>query len=75
MIADIIDLEVLDDGTIWLLNSLEPFFVGLAPDGEVLEAFGETGDGPDEFGTPRGLIENGLDGEAVGLGFPDGTRS
>lgn len=63
-IAVVQDLEVLSDGSVWVLNSVEPFFVGFGPDGEMIRAYGKEGGGPEEFRTPRGLVSGGIDGEA-----------
>lgn len=48
-IAVVEDLAVLPDGTVWVLNSVEPFFVGFAPQGSILAAHGRAGGGPEEF--------------------------
>lgn len=63
-LADVHDLEVLSDGSIWVLNSLEPFFVGFRPDGTLLEAHGTAGGGPEEFGLPSAFVTGGIDGSA-----------
>ena len=58
------DLEVLSDGSVWVLNSREPYFVGFGPDGESLGAHGRSGRGPDEFPMPSAFVPGGWDGEA-----------
>ncbi len=63
-IASVKDLEVLPDGSVWLLNSLEPYFIGFRPDGSIAARHGEAGGGPNEFRTPVGLLAGGLNGEA-----------
>ncbi len=63
-IAAVQDLEVLSDGTVWVLNSLEPFFVGFGPDGEVLQVHGSRGGGPEEFRAPTAFVSGGIDGQA-----------
>lgn len=63
-IADIEDLAVLPDGTVWVLNSVEPFFVGFTAGGDVRAAYGRGGGGPQEFGAPSGFVVGGSDGEA-----------
>ena len=63
-IAVVEDLAVLSDGTVWVLNSVEPFFVGFGPDGDVLQAHGSPGGGPEEFRAPVGFVSGGIDGEA-----------
>lgn len=63
-IATVRDLEVLPDGTIWVLNSVEPFFLGFSPDGTLLYEHGSTGGGPREFGRPAGFVLGGIDDQA-----------
>jgi hypothetical protein len=58
------DLEVLSDGSVWVQNSVDPFFVGFALQGDVLAAHGRAGGGPEEFGAPAGFALGGLGGEA-----------
>jgi hypothetical protein len=55
-IANVVDVEVLDDGSIWVLNSTEPFLVGLGPDGASLGEYGTRGGGPEDFGAPAGFV-------------------
>ena len=63
-IAVVQDMEVLPDGSVWVLNSVEPFFVGFSSSGEMIQAYGREGGGPEEFRAPRGLVSGGIDGEA-----------
>lgn len=63
-IADVEDLAVLPNGTVWVQNSVEPYFIGYGPQGDVLGAHGHAGGGPDEFGAPSGFVVGGLDGAA-----------
>jgi len=63
-IAVVEDLTVLSDGTVWVLNSVEPFFVGFGPDGDVLQVHGSRGGGPEEFRAPAGFVSGDIDGEA-----------
>lgn len=63
-IATVEDLALLPDGTVWVLNSVEPLFVGLSPGGDVVAAHGHSGGGPEEFGAPSGFVAGDLDGEA-----------
>lgn len=63
-IAVVEDLAVLPDGTVWVLNSVEPFFVGFGPQGDILAAHGRAGGGPEEFSAPSGFVVGGLDGGA-----------
>ena len=63
-LANVRDLEVLSDGTVWVLNSVEPFFVGFGPEGDVLAEHGQAGGGPEEFGLPSAFVTGGVEGEA-----------
>jgi hypothetical protein len=63
-IAVVRDLEVLPDGRVWVINSVEPFFVGIDPAGDVIDEHGMRGGGPEEFGLPLGFVAGGIDGEA-----------
>jgi len=63
-IALVRDLEALPDGSVWLLNSVEPLFIGFDGDGRVIDQHGTAGGGPDEFRMPAGFLTGGLDGEA-----------
>ncbi len=84
-IAGVYDLEVLSDGTVWVLNSLEPFFVGFDANGSVLQEHGRAGGGPEEFGSPSGFVVGGIDGKAwtfdeerhlmIDVSAPDVARS
>ncbi len=60
-IAEVVDLEVLADGTVWVLNSVEPLLVGFDSAGQVIRAQGRLGDGPAEFGAPAGFVPGGID--------------
>lgn len=59
-LADVLDLEVNADGSVWLLNSVEPFFVGFNGDGSVMREHGASGGGPEEFLMPAGFVSGGL---------------
>lgn len=63
-LAVVVDLEVLPDGTVWVLNSLAPFFVGFDASGDVIAAHGVEGGGPEEYRLPSAFVTGGLDGEA-----------
>lgn len=63
-LAFVLDLDVLDDGSVWVLNSIEPFFVGFGADGALLAEHGTEGGGPEEVRRPVGFVAGGLDGEA-----------
>lgn len=63
-LAEVMDLEVLPDGRVWVLNSLPPFFVGFGSDGELIGVHGEAGGGPEEFRSPAGFVVGAPGGEA-----------
>lgn len=63
-LAVVQDLEVLPNGTVWVLNSFPPFFVGFGSNGEVIAAHGSRGGGPEEYRLPAGFVAGGWDGEA-----------
>lgn len=63
VLARVLDLEVSSDGRIWVLNSVEPFFLVVSPDGRVERAFGANGEGPGEYGFPVGLVRGPGPGE------------
>ena len=62
-LAVVRDLEVASDGSVWVLNSVEPYFIGFGPDGESLGAHGRAGRGPDEFPMPSVFMTGGWQGE------------
>ncbi|MFH1766216.1 MAG: hypothetical protein ABIF09_18690 [Gemmatimonadota bacterium] len=45
-IAEVWDLEALPDGSVWVLNSVEPFFIGFDEQGNVIGRHGTSGGGP-----------------------------
>ncbi len=63
-IASVADLDVLTDGSIWVLNSLEPLFVGFDATGSPSGTHGRLGGGPEEFGVPAGFVVGGINGNA-----------
>ena len=63
-LAVVQDLEVLSDGSVWVFNSVEPYFIGFGPDGESLGAHGYAGGGPEEFPMPSAFLAGGWEGEA-----------
>jgi len=63
-LAVIRDLEVLPDGSVWILNSLAPFFVGFDSSGEMIAVHGAEGGGPEEYRLPAGFVTGGWGGEA-----------
>ena len=78
-IASIVDLAFDADGTVWVLNTTEPFFVAISDRGEVLDHRGRLGDGPGEFRSPSNLLHAGrppqvwaLDSRARKLARVDG---
>lgn len=68
-IAQVEDLDVLPDGSVWLLNSVEPYFIGLDEQGNLIGLHGSSGGGPQEFRRPAGLLTGGLNGEAWAFDF------
>ena len=62
-LAVVRDLEVVSDGSVWVLNSQEPYFLGFGPRGEPLGAHGRVGRGPDEFPMPSAFVTGGWEGE------------
>lgn len=66
-LAVVRDLEVASDGSVWVLNSAEPYFVGFGPDGEALGAHGRSGRGPQDFPMPAGFLAGGWQGEVWAL--------
>ena len=63
------DLEVLPDTSVWVFNSVSPFFIGFDTQGHVIGQYGTRGGGPQEFRMPAGLLTGGFDGEAWALDF------
>lgn len=61
-IGEVRDLAVDSDGSVWVLNSTEPFFVEFDPAGAVVEAYGRQGGGPEEFPMPAGFVSQEMDG-------------
>lgn len=69
-IAVVQDVEPLPDGRVWVLNSIEPFFIGFDARGEVTHEYGQAGGGPEEFRAPRGFVTGGIAGEAWAFDWP-----
>ncbi len=63
-LAVVQDLEVTSDGSVWVFNSVEPYFIGFGQDGESLGAHGRAGGGPGEFPMPSAFLAGGWEGEA-----------
>ena len=61
-IAQISDIAVADDGTVWVLNTTVPFFMAMSAEGEVLSYRGTRGEGPGEFRAPNNLLRAGRPG-------------
>lgn len=68
------DIEPAEDGSVWILNADEPWFIQMFATGEVIQSWGNSGGGPDDLRGPKTLVgsEDGtsvwaLDG-SVGLG-------
>ena len=66
-LAQVRDLEITSDGSVWVLNSAEPLFVGFGPDGESLGAYGQSGRGPRDFPMPAGFVSGGWQGDVWAL--------
>ena len=60
-LAVVHDLEARSDGTIWVLNSIAPFFVAFDSAGGILGAHGTQGGGPEEFRSPSAFVTGGID--------------
>lgn len=63
-LAMVQDMEVLSDGSVWVLNSQPPFFAGFGSGGESLGVHGRSGGGPGEFQMPSGFVTGGWEGDA-----------
>ncbi len=63
-LAVVRDLVVLGDQSVWVLNSVEPLFVGFDPDGNVIREHGAFGGGPTEFGAPTAFVSGNIEGGA-----------
>lgn len=62
-IGRIVDVAGGRDGTVWVLNNVEPFLVALGPGGEVVRTWGRRGGGPSEFRDPNVLVPDPVTGE------------
>ena len=58
-VARILDIAVGADGTVWALNSTDPFLVEMSPEGDVLSYRGKRGNGKGEFRAPVRLLRSG----------------
>jgi hypothetical protein len=56
-VSAIRDLVRTESGRVWILNTREPFLVLQGSEGELVTAFGRSGDGPDELGFAAAIIE------------------
>jgi hypothetical protein len=61
-IGHIVDVAEGDDGTVWILNDTEPWFLAMSPDGEVSRSWGRRGGGPNEFRNPTTLMRDAASG-------------
>lgn len=68
-LSQVLDLEVLPSGAVWVLNSVEPFFVGFDAQGRALPTHGAEGGGPEEFRMPAAFMTGGWEDEAWVLDF------
>jgi len=80
VIGHIADVVEGDDGTIWVLNSAEPYFIAMSADGSIGRTWGANGGGPDEFRNPGVLIRQGghvwvYDGRRHAILRIDGTEN
>lgn len=50
------DLAVMANGTVWVLNSGEPFFVEILPDGSEGRRWGQVKEGPKGFSSPVAFV-------------------
>ncbi|MDH3223554.1 MAG: hypothetical protein OEO23_07550, partial [Gemmatimonadota bacterium] len=62
-IAAVKDLQVPSDGSVWVLSTQAPHFVGFRSNGELIAAHGGAGGGPEEFAAPAAFV-TGWDDEA-----------
>jgi hypothetical protein len=62
VISRIADATTASDGTIWILNSADPYFIQMADDGSILRAWGRRGGGPSEFRNPNALVPDSESG-------------
>ncbi len=66
-LAVVEDLAVLDDGTVWVQNSVEPLFLAFDAGHGLVAAHGRHGGGPEELGAPAGFVAGAPEGEAWAL--------
>jgi hypothetical protein len=63
-LARVVDLEVSADGTVWVLNGTEPFFLAFTPGGAGwVRSYGPRGRGPGEFSAPSMLVAGNHPGD------------
>ena len=55
-VSRVTDMVPADNGEVWVLNAISPFFVVLGAGGQVVRAFGDEGGGPNEFGFPVRIV-------------------
>ena len=68
-IAVVRDLDVTGDGSVWLLNSVEPLFIGFRSGGVALPEHGTEGGGPEEYRFPLGFVERGYEDQSWVVDF------
>jgi hypothetical protein len=52
-IGSVQDLEVLPDASVWVFNSVSPFFIGFDTQGHVIGQYGTRGEARRSSGCPR----------------------
>ena len=57
----VVDALELEDGSVVVVSQVEPLIRLFAPDGEIREFFGSSGQGPREFGLPQRVWKAGAD--------------
>jgi len=62
-IARIADLAQAADGTVWILNTVEPYFIAMTIDGTIKSVWGKQGGGPGELRSPVGLVTDRRTGD------------
>lgn len=58
LISQVRDVEIDEDGTIWVLNGMAPYFIGFDTAGTVTASHGDEGGGPGEFQAPSSLARS-----------------
>jgi hypothetical protein len=63
-LAGVRDMMALPSGDVWVINTLEPLFLGYLADGTSLGEHGRLGGGPGEFGAPTTFVTDAGGGGA-----------